>query len=439
MRRLLQLDPPAPERSDDDLVAEAEANYRWNFTVNLLDGAWFWFGLSFISSTTILPLFVSKVSTNPFWLALLAMLSQAAWYLPQLFAADATERLDRKKPVVVNLGLFTERLPVWLLPVAALMAPTYPTTALVIFFVAYAWHGLGAGAIAPAWSDMLARCFPVNRRGRMFGLTNFIGTGLGILGAGFSSWLLANYAFPTNFTVSFALAAAAISISWVFIAMTREPVRRLPRQHRTVAHTPRSKIMGIVRTDHNFRQFLFSRLLANLGRMGTGFLTVAAITRWGVPDSTVGIFTAVLLLGQTGGNLLAGLVADRHGHKLTLEIGQAVTVLAFALAWLAPTPTWFYVMFFFTGMGQGISIVSSILGVMEYSPPELRPTYVGLGNTVSGVGSVIAPLLGGLLASVSYGWLFAASMLVSCVAWAILSFGVLEPRNQIRQPDSVRA
>ena len=43
---------------------------------------------------------------------LLAVIAQSAWFLPQLFTANAVERLSRKKPVVVNLGLFLERMPI---------------------------------------------------------------------------------------------------------------------------------------------------------------------------------------------------------------------------------------------------------------------------------------------------------------------------------------
>ena len=50
------------------------------------------------------------------------MIAQAGWFLPQLFTANLTEQLARKKPVVVNLGLFLERLPVWLMVAAAAQA-----------------------------------------------------------------------------------------------------------------------------------------------------------------------------------------------------------------------------------------------------------------------------------------------------------------------------
>jgi MFS family permease len=163
---LLQADRPAPLRTDAEVAAEVERNYRWNFTVNLLDGATFWFGATFISSSTITPLFISKLTDSPLPIGLVAAIAQSAWFLPQLFTANAVERLPRKKAVAVNLGFFLERLPLWLLVVSALLAATSPLLALLLFFVGYTWHGLGAGIIATAWQDLIARCFPVARRGR---------------------------------------------------------------------------------------------------------------------------------------------------------------------------------------------------------------------------------------------------------------------------------
>jgi len=145
---LLELNRPAPQRTEDELAAEVERNYRWNFAVNLLDGTWIMFGFSFISATTILPLFLSKLTTNPLAFGILAVMAQAGWFLPQLFTANFMERLARKKPVAVNLGLFLERVPVWIMVLAAMVAVTAPKLAIVLLLGAYAWHALGAGAVA---------------------------------------------------------------------------------------------------------------------------------------------------------------------------------------------------------------------------------------------------------------------------------------------------
>ncbi|CAN5843642.1 MFS transporter [soil metagenome] len=430
MRRLLQLDVPVHGRSEEELHIEMHKNYRWNFAVNLGDGAFFWFGLSFISTTTILPLFISKLTLNPFWFALLAVLGQSSWYLPQLFTSSTIERFARKKPIIVNIGIFAERLPLWLLPVAALAAWQSRTLALVIFFFAYAWYGVGAGMIAPAWSDMIARCFPVERRGLFFGFTSFVGTGLGAIGAIFSGWLLVTYPFPVNFAYAFLIAAVATSLSWFFIALTREPVPHAPAISRPQSGASRRKIIQIFRGDRNFRRFLLARLLATTGSMGAGFLTVAAVERWSLADSTIGIFTTALLIGQTIGNLVAGLLADRFGHKMALQLGIGATVAAYALAWWAPNPDWYYPLFFLIGAANGISIVSGVLIALEFSLPKHRPTYIGIANTAVGIGNALGPIIGGVLATVSYIWLFGASALIALAALLIMVFTVREPRGQ---------
>ncbi|MCK5317121.1 MAG: hypothetical protein KAJ55_04370, partial [Anaerolineales bacterium] len=255
MRWLLQTGRPVPPRSDEEVAAEVERNYRWNFGVNLMDNVGFMFGFSFISSTTIVPLFISKLTDSPLPIGIAAVIAQSGWSLPQLFTANTVERLARKKPVVINLGFFLERLPMWILLIAPMMAVREPTLALVLFLVTYAWFNLGAGLIATAWQDLLARCFPVDRRGRFFGTSLFVGTSLGALGAAISAYLLKTLPFPTNFVYIFTIAAAGITISWIFLALTREPVQPVEAP-RTTTRQFWTKLPDILRKDHNFRRFL---------------------------------------------------------------------------------------------------------------------------------------------------------------------------------------
>lgn len=428
---LLQLDRPVPPRSDDEIAAEVDRNYPWNYAVNLLDGIFFMLGASFISSTTILPLFLSKLTTNPLAFGLLAVIAQAGWSLPQLFTANFMERLARKKPVVINLGLFLERVPIFVMLAAALVAGRQPTLALVLVLVGYAWHAFGAGIVAVSWQDLIARCFPVARRGKFFGTTSFLGAGAGALGAVLSTWLLTRFAFPVNFSYTFGLAAVAISLSWFFLALTREPAQATVTPRRSnleyLAGLPE-----LLRRDDNYRRFLVARMIMAMGGMGTGFVTVAAVSRWDVPDSTAGLFTLALLVGQTAGTLVFGFLADRFGHKLCLEVGTAAGLAGFALAWLAPAPGWYFAVFALLGILSGAGLVSGILIVMEFSEPERRPTYVGIANTGAGLMGVMAPLLGAGLARVDYGLLFAISAAVNLVAVALFGAWVREPRQLTR-------
>ena len=77
---LLQSEKPVADRTEAELAAQIARDYRWNFTVNVLEGAAFWFGFSFASTSTILPLFVSKLTPSPHSAAIrLNAASRGAW------------------------------------------------------------------------------------------------------------------------------------------------------------------------------------------------------------------------------------------------------------------------------------------------------------------------------------------------------------------------
>ena len=189
---------------------------------------------------------------------------------------------------------------------------------------------------------------------------------------------------------------------------------------------------GLVREDHNYRRFLAARMLMALAGMGVGFITVSAVDRFHVADSTAGLYTLAMLAGQTVANLAFGLLADRSGHKLPLEMGVLALMLAFGIAWLAPAPPWYFVVFALYGVASASTIVSGMLIVMEFSEPERRPTYIGVANTGVGLAAAVAPLIGAALASLSYSFLFAVASVIALTSLLMFRFWVREPRWEPR-------
>ncbi|RLT41134.1 MAG: MFS transporter [Chloroflexi bacterium] len=409
---------------------QIEKNFRWNFLVNSLDGASFWFGMSFMSSTIILPLYVSHFTSNPLLIGLIPFLSTAGYLLPQLFLANAVSRAPKKKFFPVNLGFFTERIPIFLLaPTAYFLATDHPTAALSLFFVLLAWHTFGAGAIIVGWQDMIAKIIPVQHRGRFFGITNFMGNGAGVLGALAVPIVLDRFAFPMGYVISFSAAGVLILLSWFSIALTREPDIASNRPLISQTDYLRS-LPEILRRDHNFRMYLLTRIVLALSSMATGFLAVYAVRTWTLPDAQASGFTVALQVGLALSNLFFGFLADRKGHKLSLEIGLAISVLLLILAVTAPNPWWFFPVFFFQGAVNASLFVSGISIVYEFTDTENRPTYIGLANTIPGLAGTIAPLIGGWLAgAIGYHAMFTLAAAIGIVSWCLLHFAVQEPRK----------
>jgi MFS family permease len=415
--------------ADSDFEREVERHYRHNVVVNVLDGTFFWLGASFIASRTILPLYVSHLTDSKLLIGLLSMLVTTGWLLPQLFTANWIQRLPRKKVVPVHLGLFTERLPLFLLVPTAWLATRSPTLALVAFFVLFAWHMVGAGTVAVGWQDMLAKVIPLDRRGRFFGIANFGGTATGVLGAAAAAWLLDRYDFPYGYMYCFAAAAVFIFISWIFLSLTHEPAQ-VSQAPATSQQEYWRRLLSILRADLNFRRYLFSQITITMGTMALGFLTVYAVQRWQLPDGQAGGFTTSVLIGQALSNLLFGVLADRKGHKMVLELSTLLGASAVGLASLAPAPAWFHAVFALSGASTAGFILSGIMIVFEFSPPDVRPTYIGLNNTVRGVAAGVAPIVGGWLAgTMGYRMLFAVAFAIGLAGFALLRWSVREPRQ----------
>ncbi len=405
-------------------------NYRWNFLVNTLDGATFGFGMSFFSSTIILPLFVSHFTNSPLVIGLISFLGWAGVLLPQLFMANAVERAPRKKFFPMTLGFFLERLPVLLLaPAVYFLAVSQPVLTLVVFFVLYTWHNLGAGVIIVGWQDMIAKVIPVEKRGRFFGISNFIGNGTGILGALAVPYVLDKFTFPLGYVFSFAVAGALFFLSWASLSLTREPAVASSKPPVSQLDYLRS-LPEVLRKDRNFSLYLLAQIIFALSGMATGFLVVYSVQTWNLPDAQASGFMIALQIGLALANLFFGFFSDRKGHKLSLEVCWLLSAAALALAVIAPSPWWFFPIFFLRGAVEAGTTISGFSIVYEFTEAENRPTYIGFANTIPGVMVVIAPLIGGWLAGVvSYRAMFTLSAIVGAASWVLLRFAVHEPRK----------
>lgn len=403
-------------------------NYRWNFTFNLLDGASFWFGYSFLAPAVILPLYVSHYTDSKLLIGLIAMINTSFFFVPQLFTANWIEHVPVKIKIMARQGLVLERLPLFILPLAAWWVGNSPALALVTFFLLFSWHSMGAGITAVAWQDLIAKVIPVEQRGLFFGLTNFLGSATGVVGASVAAWLLMRYEFPNGFIICFAVTGIFVLVSYLFIIQTREPPLQTSQEPVSFRQYW-AKLPAILKNDRNFSNFLLTQIVLNLGGMSWGFLAVYAQQNWNLSDGKVGEFSMALLIGQSLANLAFGLLADRKGYKLVMEISALLAALSILVAILAPGPDAFYLVFGLRGASLA-GFFLSMMFVMEFSIPAVRPTYIGLSNTISGAVAGISPLLGGMLANwAGYPPLFVITLLLALASFVLLRWLVRDPRN----------
>ncbi|MYJ77148.1 MAG: MFS transporter, partial [Caldilineaceae bacterium SB0670_bin_27] len=210
------------------------------------------------------------------------------------------------------------------------------------------------------------------------------------------------------------------------------------------------RIKRVLKQDANYRRYLISKSMVNLGGMSAGFFAVFGTEMFSLDGRGVGLLTAVLVGTQSVLNPTCGLLADRVGHKTVLAAAAFFVVLAplsalvyggtgaagpegtaLASAFVSGTvPIGLLLTFVFLGTYLAADHTSSLPIILEFSPPEDRPTYVGLTNTVLAPILIGAPILGGWLAGAAgYLVMFSAALVVGTVGLILTVFWVREPRR----------
>jgi MFS family permease len=276
---------------------------------------------------------------------------------------------------------------------------------------------------------LYARIIPLDKRGRLTGITGSIGIGLALIGALINRVTLAQWSFPTSYALLFLFAGLSALMAWVWLTQIREPKLNIHPPAQGFA-TFFKTIPTILKRDRNYSLFLASMCVLYLGGMSGNFLAISAKERWGLADGYIVTLPVAMYIGQALGNLVCGWIADRIGYKVLQIIANAANVILLLVAILAQAPWLFYVVFAL----KGVSIAADVLGNMityEFSSLELRPAYIGIYNTASGVVFMFSPLFAGWLAELlGYSGLFWITAAITTLGIVMLQFLVRDPRSR---------
>jgi MFS family permease len=390
---------------------------RFNLTVNMLDGGFFGLGWGFGSIGTIIPLFVSHMTTSALLIGLIPAIHAVGWQLPQLFMANSVSRLRRYKPMVMLMTI-QERVPfLGMALVAFFLGSLGNKLALVLIFALLIWQGLGAGFTANAWQSMVAKIIPSDWRGTFFGGQAAVANILMSIAAIAAGYILDGVHAPFNFTLCFLLTGAGVGLSYICLGLTREPVDN----EKTIPERQASPWKGgfeILRRDRNFSAYLVIRLLSQFATMGFTFYIVYGLRRFGMSDLTAGFLTAALTITSTVANALMGWLGDRLGHRAMLIAGSLAVTFSSLMAWGAPSINWMYPVFILSGLASVAYWTIGMAITVEFGNEETRPTYIGLSNTLVAPFTIIAPLIGGWIAQTAG---FQTTFMVSAVGGLVIA------------------
>ena len=405
---------------------------RHNVVALGADYALFLVGLSFASQSTILPAFATHLGASNVVIGAIPALMTLGWFLPSLPAAHHTRTLARKLPFVLRYT-GAERVPFLILAVLAFtVAERAPTATLALMLLMLLVITATGGVLMPAWMEIIARAIPVQMRGRFFGMWSSVAGAAGFAGSFGTAYILAAVAAPASYGVCFLAASAFMGLSWIALALVREPPA-LAAPDPLPLPSFFAMVLDILRADTNLVRFLVARAFMGVASMSGAFFTVYALRGLAAPAWQVGVFTSALLLGQVVGNAALGWLSDRVGGRAVLLVGTVAMLGANAIALTTSSLGVYGALFALAGVFQASLSVAAGNMLLDFAPrAEERPTYVGLGSTALAPVLFATPLAAGLTAdTLGLRAVFAVALGGALVTTALL-LRVRDPRTAAR-------
>ncbi len=409
--------------------SQAPPHYTRNMIGLVTDYAAFSVAMAFADQSTVIPAFVSELTTSAPLIGLISTLQSGGWLLPQLFAANYVANKPRKKPYIIFPSLIGRPMMLIMALATLLLADKSPAPMLLILYFCYALLWVCDGLASVPWFDVLAKVFPGRRRGRFLSLSQVLG---GVLAVGAGALVQrvldpqAGLAFPQNYALLFGLAFVFFAISLAGVALLVEPVEGEATRRASWAEYA-AKLVQALRGDRRFALATVVRLVAGLGSMATPFFILYGTGELGLGAGIIGTCLTAQVVGRIAGGVLLGVWLAKFGHRSAILGAISLTALSPALALgvggvLPSLLSYLYpAVFFFIGISANTLSWSFTNYMLDIAPPQERPTYVGLTNTIGGV-LIAAPVIGGaLLEATSYPVLFIASLTVY-VAALLLAF-----------------
>ena len=409
------------------------ATQRSNYLKGVLNGTIFTLGEAASNPGLVLTLLVRQLGGSLTLISLLPVIQSTGYLLPQLIVGGYVQALAYKLPtyrVFALLRLVAQSILIVACYVAGIVDPTVALTGIL---VSYALFCIGGGVTTLSFQDVVAKIVQPNQRGRFFGLRQLSGGLLAFaVGGSFVRWMLSDTSpitFPMNFAAislfSFVCYATAMGI---FATVTE------PKAGQTVpALRLRDALKaapGMLRGHPNYRRFIWARLCLLVGRLAEPFYIIYVTEQLGFPKSTAGLFIAIAAVTAAISNVLWGRLGDKHGMHFLLRLTGSLSIAPPLMMLMAPLFIpfgsnvllgWLLVLCLMSGVSNDGIGIAGMTYLLEVVPAPQRPIYMGLANTILGVGALV-PVIGGILVNtVGYAGTYIVAAMFCIVGVAIAS------------------
>jgi MFS family permease len=401
---------------------------RRNLLLNIGDGTIFLFAMSFVSVTTILPVFIQRIGGNAIAIGALPVLWTLGLNFPQLFTHSRNpERFVKPKVLrygfLFRISFLVTALIIFLFFKELDASVSVPVFLLLIFIIAI----IGSVPV-PGWYHLFSKTTPLKLRGRLLAIRQLLGSLLGSFSGSFIIIILSSLRYPNNFAALFLAASVFSFISWLFLKKVDEPDIPVTEDISFEQINKLKRIKQILKEDRNFRNFVIADALILISLSANGFYAAYAISKFNLPTSYAGSFTIIISGSMALGNIIFGYLGDRFGHKLNLVILASCSILAGLSALLSTNVLTFGIVFFFVAFTLCLQGISRISFVVEMCGESERTLYVAMLNSVTAPTAFFGLIAGIIISLFGFTVVFLLYIILSTIGVYWLYEHVIDPR-----------
>lgn len=407
--------PFAGEKSSDE-----KRILKVNFSAISFDTIFFNIASAFLDPGTVIPSFVSMLTSSPILIGLTATIRNCGWFLPQLLVARRVEALPYKKPVVVWAGA-SLRISILIMALASLLSTKNPGLSLSLFYLFFIVLSFSDGITGVPWIDIFAKSIPVEHRGKYYALTQFLGGSLAFLAGFLIKKILdsGSLNFPHNYFVIFMLGFILATLSYIsFLRVREKPSETKGDQQGLIDFF--IKLPFIFKQDINLRKLILVNTLIRFFYLPLPFYVIFATEKLSLPGDVVGFFVSSQMLGYVLAGIILGKINDHLGSKKVILLTSLATIFQPTLALFCnylytrgcPFVPLYIAIFTFVGVTYSGLWVGISNYLLKIAPEEKRPVYIGILNTATAP-TTFLPILGGsILNRFNYTFLFIATFIM---------------------------
>ena len=160
------------------------------------------------------------------------------------------------------------------------------------------------------------------------------------------------------------------------------------------------------------------------------FFALYVTQKFGVGMIEVGVLFAILSGARIIGSFLSGALTDKIGRRLLMIYGLIFSAGSSLLMAFIEDMTIFYLAVFFVGLLSSIGGPAQQAMVADLLPEKQRADGYGLLHVSDNLAHTIGPMIGGLLAEISYILLFFIDAALSIITAIIIYFALTETQPQ---------